>query len=62
MKDEFVMGDAFRLLIVDDSKIIRHGLKKIFSADDRFQVVGRSNKWKRSFSYYFAVKTGCYYA
>jgi two-component system chemotaxis response regulator CheB len=36
------MKDPYKLLIVDDSRVVRKAISGIFEADDRFQVVGEA--------------------
>lgn len=42
------MGDLYNLLIVDDSKVIRNGLRQVFEQDDRFQVIGEAANGKEA--------------
>ena len=36
------MNDSYKLLIVDDSKMMRNAIRGIFAADDRIQVAGEA--------------------
>ncbi len=42
------MNDPYKLLIVDDSKLIRRAVSNIFKAQDNFQVVGEAGNGKEA--------------
>ena len=42
------MSDPYKLLIVDDSKLIRRAVSNIFKAQDNFQVVGEAGNGKEA--------------
>jgi len=42
------MNDKKKILIVDDSKIIRKGLSEIFAASNDFEVVGEASDGKEA--------------
>ena len=42
------MNTVYNLLIVDDSKVVRDGLKSIFDKDRRFKVVGKASNGKEA--------------
>ena len=44
------MGDKKKVLIVDDSKIIRKGLMEIFAASNDFEVVAEAADGKEALS------------
>ncbi len=41
-KEENFMNKPYKLLIVDDSKMMRKAIRHIFAADDRIQVAGEA--------------------
>lgn len=50
------MNTVYNLLIVDDSKVVRDGLKSIFEKDRRFQVVGEASNGKEALKAIEALK------
>ena len=42
IKENKFMNDSYKLLIVDDSKMMRNAIRAIFAADDRIQVAGEA--------------------
>jgi two-component system chemotaxis response regulator CheB len=42
IKENKFMNDSYKLLIVDDSKMMRNAIRGIFAADDRIQVAGEA--------------------
>src|ERR1044071_1730042 len=38
-----VSGGPFRILLVDDSSVVRHMLSDVFSADPRFRIAGTAS-------------------